>query len=187
MQRFLSTVCFLALSAGFSGRCQGEVSTMDSSPGLSELVRGNNEFALALYGRLASGAGNRFISPFSVSCALAMTYSGARGQTAAADRQCAAFQFARGRAPSRFPSPYHRSAPSKRIRNRSQRRRAVELSTANALWTQSGEPILPEFQKLIESNYEGGLIPVDFRKSPAAATSTSTTGSWNTPGGKSTT
>ena len=37
------------------------------------------------------------------------------------------------------------------------------------LWTQSGEPILPEFRKLIENNYEGGLYPVDFRHAAAAA------------------
>ena len=43
------------------------------------------------------------------------------------------------------------------------------MFTANALWTQSGERILPEFQKLIESSYEGGHFPVDFRQSPGAA------------------
>ena len=49
------------------------------------LVNGNNEFALALYARLARStpAGDDlFFSPYSVSAALAMSYGGARGTTA---------------------------------------------------------------------------------------------------------
>ena len=47
------------------------------------VVEGNNRFALDLYGRLRSGQpGNLFFSPGSLSTALAMTYAGARGQTA---------------------------------------------------------------------------------------------------------
>ena len=146
MQRFLSTVCFLALSAGFSGRCQGEVSTMDSSPGLSELVRGNNEFALALYGRLASGAGNRFISPFSVSCALAMTYSGARGQTAAQIASALHFNLP---AAELHPA-FHRLITDLHHRNESETGAkgacAVELSTANALWCSRASQSSPNFK-----------------------------------------
>jgi hypothetical protein len=43
----------------------------------------NNRFALDLYARLRTGqSDNLFFSPASLSTALAMTYSGARGQTA---------------------------------------------------------------------------------------------------------
>ena len=142
---------------------------MDTSPPLADLVRGNNEFALDLYGRLAKGAGNRFISPFSVSCALAMTYSGARGQTAAQIARAMHFNLP---AADLHPA-WHRLISDLHDRNESstgpKSTPAVQLSTANALWAQSGERILPEFQKLVESYYDGGLIPVDFRESPAAA------------------
>jgi serpin B len=142
---------------------------MDSNEGLTELVRGNNEFAIDLYGRVAQGAGNRFISPFSVSCALAMTYGGARGDTATQVAKAMHFKL-----PAEELHPaFHRLIADLHHRNDSQAdpkaSRAVELLTANALWSQSGERILPEFQKLIESNYEGGLVPVDFRQSPEAA------------------
>ncbi len=135
----------------------------------AELVRGNNAFALELYGRVARGDGNRFLSPFSISCALAMTYGGARGDTAAQIAKAVQFKLP----PRELHPAFHRliaelnhqkdSAPDPKAA------RSVELLTANALWTQSGERILPDFQKLIEKNYEGGLIPVDFRKEPDAA------------------
>src|SRR4051794_4446816 len=45
------------------------------------VVRGNNRFALELYARLRQGEGNLFLSPYSISAALAMTSAGARGRT----------------------------------------------------------------------------------------------------------
>ena len=46
------------------------------------VVGGNTEFALDLYARLRGEDGNLFLSPYSISTALAMTYAGARGETA---------------------------------------------------------------------------------------------------------
>lgn len=43
----------------------------------------SRDFALALYAQAANAEGNAFISPYSVSIALAMTYAGAAGQTKA--------------------------------------------------------------------------------------------------------
>ncbi len=166
MNRLLAAVVF-ASCAGFVGRCAaGEGSTMDAS---SELVRGNNAFALDLYGRVARGDGNRFLSPFSISCALAMTYGGARGDTAAQIAKAMQFKLP----PQQLHPAFHRLIAELNHQNDSatdqEAARSVELLTANALWTQSGERILPDFQKLIEENYEGGLIPVDFRNAPDAA------------------
>ncbi|HNS82973.1 MAG TPA: serpin family protein, partial [Methanolinea sp.] len=57
-----------------------------SSPPLDAVVDANNRFAFDLYNTLADnpeyGDGNIFFSPFSLSTALAITYEGARGQTA---------------------------------------------------------------------------------------------------------
>ena len=47
------------------------------------IVTANTGFALDLYQREKSNPGDLFFSPYSLSTALAMTYSGARGQTAA--------------------------------------------------------------------------------------------------------
>src|SRR5262249_10899303 len=48
----------------------------------------------------------------------------------------------------------------------------VQLFLANALWTQAGEKILPDFQKLIERDYGGGLYPVEFRDATEEARQT---------------
>ena len=48
----------------------------------AEVVRGNNQFAWDLYAKLREAEGNLFFSPYSISTALAMTYAGARGETA---------------------------------------------------------------------------------------------------------
>ncbi len=167
MTRFLPTVVCLALYGGFCGQCAaGEGSTMDAS---TEVVRDNNAFAVDLYGRVARGDGNRFLSPFSISCALAMTYGGARGDTAVQIAKALHFKLPA----EQLHSAFHRLIADLNHQNDSgtdpNTPRAVELLTANALWTQSGERILPEFQKLIEKSYGGGLIPVDFRDAPAAA------------------
>ena len=50
-------------------------------PNQQIVVAGNNKFALELYGKLESQQGNLFLSPYSISTALAMTCAGARGQT----------------------------------------------------------------------------------------------------------
>ena len=48
----------------------------------SDVVKANNAFALDLYKNLAKEPGNLVVSPFSIDTALAMSYAGARGETA---------------------------------------------------------------------------------------------------------
>ncbi len=60
----------------------------DTSPVVSPadataLANGNAAFALDLYQQLIKAGGNVFYSPYSISEVLAMTYGGARGDTAA--------------------------------------------------------------------------------------------------------
>src|SRR5262249_57137943 len=66
----------------------GGVTMISAQPNLkvkddtAKVVRGNDTFALELYRRLSAEKGNLFFSPYSISSALAMTYAGARTQTA---------------------------------------------------------------------------------------------------------
>ena len=46
------------------------------------VVKGNTEFAWNVYTQVSTREGNLFFSPYSISMALAMTYAGARGETA---------------------------------------------------------------------------------------------------------
>ncbi|MBX3228755.1 MAG: serpin family protein [Labilithrix sp.] len=47
------------------------------------LAKGSNDLAFDLYGRMKASAGNLAFAPASISAALAMTYGGAKGETAA--------------------------------------------------------------------------------------------------------
>ncbi len=57
--------------------------TNSTPQGIKDVVNANNKFAFDLYSQLnKSEKGNIFYSPYSISAALAMTYEGAKGQTA---------------------------------------------------------------------------------------------------------
>ncbi|MGD9110622.1 MAG: serpin family protein, partial [Phycisphaerales bacterium] len=48
---------------------------------IKAVVKSNNTFGLNMYLKLRDEPGNIFLSPYSISTALAMTYAGARGRT----------------------------------------------------------------------------------------------------------
>ncbi len=74
----VALACFISTL----GLLSCEASDVDTPVSTTALVDGNNAFALDLYAQLSRGQGNRFVSPFSIACALAMTYAGAQGETA---------------------------------------------------------------------------------------------------------
>jgi serpin B len=130
--------------------------------GVAGVAKGNNAFAVDLYGKLRERPGNLFLSPYSISTALAMTYAGARGETAE--------QMART---LHFGGPaeeLHRSFErlSKQIGGEGEEKRPYQLSVANALWGQEGDPFRPEFLELVEKHYGAGLRRVDFRATEQA-------------------
>ena len=49
---------------------------------VEEVVQSNTQFAIDLYKKIQTEEGNIFFSPYSISTALALTYGGARGETA---------------------------------------------------------------------------------------------------------
>ena len=62
----------------------------------------NTAFALSLYGKLAPAEGNLFLSPYSISSAMGMTYAGARENTAAEMAKALAFAATPGQLPAAF-------------------------------------------------------------------------------------
>lgn len=121
--------------------------------GISAIINANNQFALDLYSKLRKEEGNIFFSPSSISLALAMTYEGARGQTA--EEIGSVFHFPKDDAIRRsaFAALHHQL-------NRESVK--YELRTANALWIQSGFPLLPEYLDIIKKYYGGKAANVDF-------------------------
>jgi len=156
--KFLAAALLIATPSLFS-----EVRAMDAVDPTAALVRGNRAFALQLYTRLGQGDGNRFLSPFSISAALAMTYAGAQDQTALEIAQTLHFDLSPDQLHAAFHSLLAKLHSRSTTPSGSKEGPDVQLVMANALWTQAGERILADFRKRLEVNYRGGLYPVDFR------------------------
>ena len=125
-------------------------------PAVAAVVRGNNAFALDLYAKLRAEDGNLFFSPYSISTALAMTYAGARGDTADEMDKTLHFTLPQERLHPAF------AALIKAVNGDADKKRGYQLSTANALWGQKGYPFRPDFLKLTQDDYGAGLNEVDF-------------------------
>ncbi|AUX20739.1 proteinase IV [Sorangium cellulosum] len=133
-----------------------------------ELADGNTTFALELYRRLGAEPGNLFCSPHSVSSALAMTYAGARGETAA--QMAGAL---------RFTLPGERLHPAFNALDLALAGRGkgaegrdgggFRLHVANAIWGQVGYSFQPSFLDVLAQSYGAGLRVVDFVEAPEAA------------------
>jgi len=123
-------------------------------PDKQMVAQGNNEFALDLYAKLRQQKGNLFFSPYSISTALAMTYAGARGNTATQMAETLHFTLDQDRLHPAFQALIKDLNPG--------RQEGYELVTANALWGQQGYGFLPRFLELTEKHYGAGLKEVDF-------------------------
>ncbi len=61
----------------------GSISASQTNSGdISDIVNGNNQFALDMFSELGVQRGNVFFSPWSIYSALAIAHEGARGKTA---------------------------------------------------------------------------------------------------------
>jgi serpin B len=135
----------------------------DSSPNVkrgdvSELVTGNSAFGFDLYQALRDGAGNLFLSPYSISAALAMTYAGARAET---ERQMAETLH--------FTLPHERLHPAFNALDLGlvdPDQNEFKLHIANALWGQVGYAFLDDFLDLVARYYGAGLRLLDFSREP---------------------
>jgi serpin B len=129
------------------------------------VVNGNNAFACDLYAHVAGEKGNLFFSPYSISTALAMTYAGARGQTATEMAQTLHFSLNQQDLHPAF-------ARLLKEMDGQGKGRPFEMYVANALWGQKGYGFRNEFLELLKANYGAGLREVDFVQARDAARQT---------------
>jgi serpin B len=141
----------------------------ESGADRAALVTSNSEFGLNLYSRLSPANVNFFFSPHSISTALAMTYAGARGATADEMAKTLRFSLPPGRIHAAFTGLI-------REINGTEKKRASELHTANALWSQQGNLFEPAFQRIAKHSYQAALEQVDF--DGAAETARRTINAW---------
>lgn len=137
-----------------------------AEPNGGAVVEGNNKFALELYQTLQSRQGNLFLSPYSISAALAMTYAGAKGQTEKQMAETLCF-------PSISSEQFHKKfGEIIRQLNEAGQKGSYELVVANALWGQKDYKFLNDFLTLVRTNYGGDLQQVDFVKQTEEARKT---------------
>ncbi|MCL0104945.1 serpin family protein [Dehalococcoidia bacterium] len=132
---------------------------------IATLVGGNSAFAFDLYQSLREADGNLFYSPYSISMALAMTYAGARGETA---RQMAdTLHFTHlvdhlHQAFNRLDMELARRGEGALGRDGE----GFRLNIVNAIWGQKDFRFLSEFLDVLAENYGAGLRMLDFQNAP---------------------
>ena len=136
---------------------------------LTELVAGNQAFALELYRHLAEAEdGNLFLSPHSISVALAMAYAGARGSTEA--EMARALHFT-------LPQEELHAAVNRLDIELSERGEGTQgadgegfrLNVVNALWGQQDHAFEEAYLDALARHYGAGLRLVDFIADAEAA------------------
>jgi len=132
---------------------------------VDRVVHGNTAFALQLYQKLGSTEDNLFLSPFSISTALAMTYAGARGNTAREMAAALHFLLQGEELHSAF-------AALRRNLLEVERKGGVRLKVANALWPQKDYPFLREYLALVQRYYGTTVTPMDYAKAAEQARQT---------------
>jgi serpin B len=138
----------------------------ETSPDVSEadlalLIEGNSAFAFDLYQAFREEEGNLFYSPHSISVALAMTYAGARSDTAEQmantlhfileqDRLHPAFNWLDAELAKRGEGAQGKDGEGFR------------LNIVNAIWGQKDYSFLTDFLDVLAENYGAGLRILDF-------------------------
>jgi serpin B len=122
-----------------------------------DMARSINAFAADMYAQARGKEGNVFFSPYSISAALAMTFAGARGETA--DQMAKVLRFREDWRSD--PGAVH-DLYALLARSLDGQGKPYELAVANRLWGQKGFGFLPEFLGLLQRKYGAGLEEVDF-------------------------
>jgi len=177
MRKVLLCVLILALMLGLVACAQpvgGEVIQSEkqrvTSPDVDEadlaiLVDGNSAFAFNLYQALKEDDDNIFYSPYSISLALAMTYAGARGETAQQMADTLHFTLSQARLHPAFNSL------DLELSERGQGAKGKDgegfrLNIVNAIWGQKDYQFLSTFLDTLAENYGTGLRLLDFVGAP---------------------
>jgi serpin B len=137
----------------------------------AKVVAGTTDFGLALFRKAAPADDNFFYSPVSTALALGMIYAGARGNTAAEMATVLGSTVPQ----DVFASSMNRLMLDLAARNIAphgppQSSKNLTLLPANAVWTQEGLVIGPDFLDTMSVRYDAGIKVLDFAKDPDLAT-----------------
>jgi serpin B len=175
MKRLLSLPLLLAAACGEPGdrgpdipevrsNLPRDLDPQVSAQQLGTLVDGNTAFATDLYRAVHERPGNLFMSPHSISIALAMTYAGASSATAAQMADTLHFTLPEVELHAAFNKLDLELAS--RAASASGDTIPFRLTTANALFGQRDETFLTPFLDTLARNYGAGMRVLDFRADP---------------------
>jgi len=137
-----------------------------SEKDLIRLAHDNRAFAVDLYQKLrTSSEGNLFLSPYSISTALGMTYGGARGDTEKQMAKVLRFSLDQKQLHPAF-------ARLEATLGEIQKAGKVKLSVANSLWPQKDYKFLDDYIVLIKDNYGTSITPQDYKTAAEPARKT---------------
>ncbi len=124
-----------------------------------DLVKANNEFAVDFFLQANPRPdANAFFSPYSISTALAMTWAGARGDTAAQMADALHFSsLPSGSVPASF-GLLQQAVAQAGVQS------GVRLEIANSVWpeTDPEHPFSPAYLNLVQGDFGSALFPVDY-------------------------
>lgn len=124
---------------------------------IKDISLANNEFAISLYKKIGDEGKNIIFSPYSISSALAVTYAGAKGNTA---REMAEILWFPEDQES-FHTGYKTFTDSIQLTGIE---KGTELRIANALWVQDDYKLRQDFLELADSCYKAKAENVNFKK-----------------------
>ncbi len=150
----LSTLVFYGCSRRTQKSLQANEPVLPEGMIEKPLAERNNHFAFSLYRQLPVENENFVMSPFSISSALAMTYAGAREQTAEEMARTLMFH------PDQ--EVFHPEYGEFLQGLREQAGEAIQLNLANSLWVQQDHPFLPGFFELVETRHGALVMPVNY-------------------------
>ena len=168
----IMTVCIVTLVVIFAGLMYSgfffspgnvqarAVDTYATAESVDSLSGAMNGFSFEMYNELGINSDeNVFFSPYSIFVALAMTYEGAHGDTAAQMKNVLGFE----------QNDEVSLCSFGRIYNLLNIDSEYTLNTANALWTMKDYPFLEEYLSFIDNYYMGKATDVDFTNPSEAA------------------
>ena len=117
------------------------------------VAEGEQAFATRLYAQLPHD-GNIFYSPTSIRMALAMTYAGAKGETAKEMEKALALQGSSQTIHDGF---------AKELGDLAKPNDKQTVRVVNQLWGQKGRAFDPGYLALLQKNYAAPLVQLDFR------------------------
>jgi serpin B len=119
-----------------------------------KIIQYNTAFAVDIYQQLRSSEGNLFLSPYSISSCLAMTYAGARDDTEKQMAQALHFTLDQKELHPGF-------AALQAGLNKIQEKGDVKLNIANSLWPHKDYTFLDEYLSLTKKYYGVSIKPVN--------------------------